>query len=63
MFIKTVAVSLVNKFSIYAVSSVATGGTAGGARAPPQPQSGRVMGIVEIRGEKIGVGWGIVLLV
>jgi len=28
-----------------------------GARAP-QPQSGRVMGIAEIRGGKIGGGWG-----
>jgi len=24
---------------------------------PPQPQSGRVMGIAEIRGEKNGGGW------
>ena len=35
-------------------SSVATG-----AFAPPQRQSGRVMGIAEIRGEKIGGGVGV----
>jgi len=38
------------------ISSVATGGM--GARAP-QPQSGRVMGIAEIRGEKFGGGVGV----
>jgi len=39
--------------------AVAKGGDAiaWGAHAP-QPQSGRVMGIAEIRGGKIGGGWG-----
>ena len=39
-------------------SSVATGGMRGHVPAG-QPQSGRVMGIAEIRGEKIEVGRGI----
>jgi len=44
------------------ISSVATGGTQG-ARAPLQPQSGKVMGIAEIRGETFCVwGWVGVLL-
>ena len=38
--------------------SVPSSSVATGARAP-QPLSGRVMGIAEIRGEKkMGVGWG-----